>query len=190
MVRWAAQRGEHPELGGPLDALWVIPVFRHAYAEKARLSPFEHRLQMCRLCFEGRGFPVPVQVLDVERTLSAEGGPSVTGTVDVVEHLQRENPDTQFGLLLGADTAADLVRGRWKRSETLLQLVRLVVVAREGTPTEGLRRKGVTPGPELERVSSTEARASRDSEALKTLVVPEVAAYIAKHRLYTHPDPG
>lgn len=181
VVRWAAERGIHPELGGRLDAIWILPVYRHAYAAKAGLSSYEHRLEMCRLCFEQRGFPVDVTVMDLERELAMSRGQQHTGTVDVVEHLQALHPEASFGLLLGADTAADLLRGRWRRSKDLLAQVRLVVVPRVGVGGELLRGVTAADAPALDSVSSTAARQRRD---LTDLVVPEVAAYIQAQGLY------
>lgn len=188
LVRWAAERREHPELGGELDAIWVLPVHRHAYEDKSDLAPFRHRLEMCRRCFEGRDLPVRVVVDDAERVVS-EGRPSQPiGTIDVVEHLQGREPDARFGLLLGADTARDLLQGRWKRSGDLLSRVGLVVVPRAGfAPPSDLDLPIADDAPALGSVSSTQARGRVKRGRLREVVTPEVADYIETHGLYRSP---
>ena len=83
------------------------------------------------------------------------GGPNaaagMVGTIDVVRHLIRAHPDLDFGLLLGADTYRDLTSGRWKESDALVKLVRVVPVRRKGVDSE-------IAGPEFEEVSSTAKR--------------------------------
>lgn len=37
--------------------VWVLPVFKHIYASKHNLAPFEDRVRMCQLTFEGLGQP-------------------------------------------------------------------------------------------------------------------------------------
>jgi nicotinate (nicotinamide) nucleotide adenylyltransferase len=184
LVRWAARRDAQPELGGPLDAIWVLPVYRHVYPEKAELAPFEDRVRMCELTFEGEGGPVPVEVSRVEAEAAGASGPEGPphGTLDVIEQLEARHPDARFGLLLGADTAEDLRAGRWRRSAELLARVPLVVAPRRGAAS--------APGeaadaPRLEPVSSSAARAAAaDPARLRELVTPQVAAYIEDRGLY------
>ena len=47
--------------------VWVLPVYRHAYASKRDLAAFEHRLRMCELGL--RDAASNVRVLDTERAL-------------------------------------------------------------------------------------------------------------------------
>lgn len=182
LVRWAATRGHFPELNGPIDALWIIPVYRHAFAEKSTLSPFEHRIEMCRLCFLEESYPVSVEVLDVERDIARRRPQERIGTIDVVDELQQAYPKARFGLLLGADTAQDLVSGRWKAGERLLSTVTLVAVPRAGFEDRG----GVVmahEAPALGRVSSTAARKAKGAD-LRRWVTPKVADYIEGRGLY------
>ena len=195
LVRWVATRPAHPELGGPIEAVWVLPVARHAFAEKANLADFEHRLAMCRLAFEDLPGGVPVEVLDVEREVARARAGRPVGTIDVIEALEARHPEVRFGLLLGADTARDLVRGRWRRADELRARIPLVVVGRPGDA--GLEGDlAVAPdAPAPSAVSSTEARRAT-GDRLRALVAPAVADYIERHGLYAAgrsggpPDPG
>jgi nicotinate (nicotinamide) nucleotide adenylyltransferase len=169
IVAWAAGRAD-------VDEIWVVPVYRHAFEEKREMPSFEHRMAMARIAFE----PISekVKVLDVERRVAeALGSDRLIGTVDVVRELVREHPGVELGLLLGADTYRDLMAGRWKESDALKEMVRVVPVSRKGID-ESLG------GPALDEVSSTECRRTDDVEELELVLQPEVLAYIRDHRLY------
>lgn len=183
ILRWAVTRESHPELGGPVDAIWVLPVYRHVFDEKSGLAPFEDRVQMCRLAFENRGLPVEVKTL--ERTLAEAHPGRRTGTMDLVEHCRRLEPNTLFGLLLGADTARDLVHGRWRRGDELLSDVAIVVVPRVGVEVSNRDLAPLTlaeDAPAPLAGSSTGARTRiRDRERF---LDPLVAAYVRENGLY------
>ena len=139
------------------------------------MPSFEHRLAMARLAFEP--LSPKVKVLDVEKDVAGTMPGKLVGTIDVVRHLIREHPDVDFGLLLGADTHRDLMSGRWKESDVLVKLVRVVPVRRKGVDSE-------IAGPEFEEVSSTDCRRTTDVAALSDVLQPEVLSYIRQHRLY------
>jgi nicotinate-nucleotide adenylyltransferase len=172
MVSWAAARDD-------VDEIWVLPVYRHAFEEKRDMPSFEHRLEMARLAFT----PISpkVKVMDVERDVAEELGADrvdrLIGTIDVVRHLVREHPDVDFGLLLGADTYRDLIAGKWKESDALKKLVRIVPVSRKGIDE-------TLDGPELDEISSTDCRSTGDVEALARVLPAPVLEYIRAHRLY------
>ncbi|MBK6685127.1 MAG: nicotinate-nicotinamide nucleotide adenylyltransferase [Deltaproteobacteria bacterium] len=186
LVRWAASRPTHPELGGPLDALWVLPVYRHAFGDKRQMVAFEHRMAMAKLAFEGLpGLLVPVEVKDTERRVWLEKErvgevDTVVGTIDLVQALLAEHPGIQLGLLLGADTFRDLQAGRWKASGELLATVKVVVVPRIGVDLSVPRPDGPALGP----ISSSALRASRDPAVWAAALQPEVWAYVQAHHLY------
>jgi nicotinic acid mononucleotide adenylyltransferase len=121
--------------------------------------------------------------------------------------LQRDEPSTDFSFCLGADTFLDLMAGKWKRSQDVIHLLRgrLFVIPRPingkggGDPNFDLEdrinelnyREGESNNaatllsvPTLQPISSTMARQCHDLEMLQSLVVPDVLAYIRKHRLY------
>ncbi|MEL6187572.1 MAG: nicotinate-nicotinamide nucleotide adenylyltransferase [Myxococcota bacterium] len=184
LVRWAARRTTYPELGGPIDAMWILPVFRHAYAEKSGQTSFVHRFEMSRLCFEGRNEPVPIVVSDAERELAAARPEERLGTIDLLDHLEARHSGTRFGFLLGADTARDLFLGKWKGGHTLLTRAGWVVVPRVGVSLDpDLGVVWAHDAPALGKVSSTAARRAHSKERLRWLT-PEVAAYVERHGLY------
>ncbi|MBI4306649.1 MAG: hypothetical protein HY678_10065 [Chloroflexi bacterium] len=169
MVAWAAARDD-------VDEIWVVPVYRHAVEEKRDMPSFAHRFEMARLAFEQ--LSEKVRVLDAERRLAESlGSDSLIEMSDVVRDLARLHPDAEFGLLLGADTYRDLMAGKWKESEALRGMVRIIPVPRKGMDED-------FPGPELEVVSSTECRETTDLGFLSRALQPEVLRYMQQHRLY------
>ncbi len=196
LVSWAATRqhlpDDLPDVGGrPVDEVWVLPVFRHAFEEKRELAPFEHRLAMARLAFESLpGLEGRVRVLDVERRLAeqaarvaAERGeaPGRLGTIDVLRALSAEHPEVSFVLLLGGDTYRDLQEGRWKESAALRAMAPVLIVPRIGQAEEV---PASADAPRLAEVSSSEVRRSTDVALLGRALQPEVLAYIRAHGLY------
>lgn len=186
IVRWAATKDRFEELDGPVDQVWVLPVYIHAFEEKRSMPSFEHRLRMAELNFDGlEGVEEgKVRVLPTERDVYQEQPGERVGTIDVVRALTATHPDRRFALLLGEDTYEDLSAGKWKESEALLSMVKVVVVPRVGVEA-GVDR---TDGPALTDVSSTAVRNSADLSFLKRVLRKAVMEYIRTHRLYAFGD--
>lgn len=188
IVRWAAQKAGFDAFDGqPADQVWVLPVYRHAFSSKRGMPDFAHRLAMARIAFQSEMPQIApkVRVLDVERTVvrAAEGAP--VGTVDVVRHVLAADPGRRLALLLGADTHRDLLQGKWKESEALRGLVRVL-----GLPRLGVGGAPRADGPELSAVSSSQVRASGDLSFLAAALQPGVLAYIRTHQLYAFASDG
>lgn len=188
IVRWAATKTDFAELDGPVDEVWVLPVFRHAFSDKRDMPSFLHRLRMAELAFgdlpgveDGR-----VRVRDDERRLhEGHAGPDRLGTIDLLRDLRVRYPERRFALLLGEDTYADLEAGRWKESDALRSMVPVVVVPRAGVDA-GVDR---SDAPALTDVSSSAVRRSTDESFLREALSPPVRDYIVRHRLYAFGDP-
>lgn len=181
-----------------IDEVWVLPVYKHAFASKSNLLPFEHREAMAKRAFENLpGLEGRVHVKDAEkRVIQAAFGAAEAagtdpaqvrvGTIDVVRTLMKEHPDTQFVLALGGDTYADLRGGKWKEGDTLQQLVPIVVLPRAGVAgVEGTEENA----PKLTDISSTQVRGSTDEAFLAQALHPEVLAYMKAHKLYAFAEP-
>ncbi len=203
IVSWGAENlkadlpnDEKPELAREnvaMDEVWVMPVFKHLFSSKSNLVDFDHRFNMAKLAFENLpGIEGRVKVSDVERQVitealdqavqKGEGPESVrVGTIDIVERLIADNPDTEFVLALGGDTYRDLKGGKWKRGDDLQAQVPIVVIPRKGVDgVEGSEDNG----PELTDISSTKVRGSIDLEFLQGALHPDVLQYIQDHDLY------
>lgn len=179
IVRWGATDlrvdlpdDAHPERARenvPIDEVWALPVYRHAFASKSDLPPFDVRFELCQAGLEHMpGLEGRVLVKDTERVVveaahakaKAEGLPPESvrvGTIHVIRHLMADpaNKDLQFVLALGGDTYRDLMNGKWIEGDTLQQLLPIVVVSRKGV--DGVQGSEDNPPP-LADISSTQVR--------------------------------
>jgi nicotinate (nicotinamide) nucleotide adenylyltransferase len=181
IVRFLAGLESIPGLG-QVDAVWVLPVYRHVFLEKRTMPSFGHRMAMARLAFESLpDIPIgKVSVLPIEQEVAAWTGRDEVSTYEVVELLRKRYPNRRFALVLGADTFLDLLAGRWQHSQALLDTVPVIAVPRPGYP----RVQGVPlEMPTLGAVSSSVVRSASDAERRRVLQA-EVHAYVTDHDLY------
>ena len=112
---------------GRFKEVWVLPVYQHMFTAKRKMEAFEHRMEMCKLCFvpESTMFTtvrvMPIEKEAFEEAAKKEGGDGSKvriGTVDVIRYIREKCVDesTSIHLVLGADTFKDLVAGKWKQS--------------------------------------------------------------------------
>lgn len=143
------------------------------------VTPANVRVEMVSALIDSEpGFAVDTREID-------RGGP--TYTADTLESLRLEMPDTEFFLILGADTASRI--DTWVRPDDVLALSSLVVVNR-GTATaelpplaEAARVVEVSMSPV--EASSTRIRAAVVSgNDVAEWTGPSVARVIAAHHLY------
>lgn len=170
----------------------LIAAGRSPHKEQNPLASGEHRMAMLRLAIEGHA---GLEASDVE-----VNRPQPSYTYDTVEHFRNLYGDsTILYWLLGADLVRDL--GTWYRVCELVDHCRIAVMVRggyEGPDLSGLEgqigaarvdqlRQWVIPTPAIE-VSSTEIRKRlAEGKPLRDEVPAAVAAYIARHGLYTRP---
>ncbi|GMF09175.1 unnamed protein product [Phytophthora lilii] len=183
------------------DEVWLLPVYQHIFSSKRHLAPFEHRVKMCQLALEslrGQGDGgAELKVAEEERAMfEHEAAKSDSpkqlrlGSIDLVRFLLNKYPGTSFTMLLGGDTYADLLAGKWKRGDELMQLVKLLVVDRKGVESpwrdrgESKERVSYVNFPGLTDVSSTMVRATEDRAELEKHLDPAVLDYIVEHKLY------
>lgn len=147
------------------DGVWVIPAKQNPF--KATQTPFNQRLEMCRLAFGDLGEAVQVRA-DDER---------LTGyTIDLVRKLTREHPDDQLTFVGGSDLKAEI--NQWKESEALQQLVSFEFLPRPPEPNS----------PFLD-ISSTQVREALAGGAPPEKYLPKkVAEYVKIKQLYPPPN--
>ncbi len=150
-----------------IDEVWVVPTFQHAFGKRS--APFEERLAMCRLAFSHLR---NVVVSDVEARLGGE-----SRTIFTLEQLRKENPESTYRLVMGAD----LLEGtsRWLRWDEVAALAPPLVVGRRGYPLpEGCPL-------EMPEVSSSALRARLAAgQSIDGWVPQKVAAHIEAQKLY------
>jgi nicotinate-nucleotide adenylyltransferase len=118
------------------------------------------------------------------RELEREG-PSYT--VDTLRSLRAEFPVDELCLLVGADTARDLLE--WREAEAIPALARIIVLTRPGAEMPGLEEAGELLEVPRVDVSATEVRERVGrGEPIDDMVPLAVAEYIESHRLYSAGD--
>jgi nicotinate-nucleotide adenylyltransferase len=148
------------------------------------ISPAEHRAAMVEAAIAHEPRFV-LSRIELDRP-----GPSFT--LDTVRTLQAAEPGHVWVLLIGQDQYANL--HTWAHWRELLALVELAVANRPGParaphPDVRAHPHRMVPLPMLD-ISSTQIRAAAAlGHDLSPMVPPEVARYIAQHRLYAGDEP-
>jgi nicotinate-nucleotide adenylyltransferase len=105
-----------------LDAVWLMPVGTppHREIDSSTDPGDDTRVNMCRLAVLGQP-GLEVSTVEVER-----GGTSYT--VDTLDGLVKQHPDTDFTLIIGADQA--MAFGNWRDPERIAELADIAVATR------------------------------------------------------------
>lgn len=144
-----------------IEAVWVVPCFEHPFGKL--MSPFEHRLEMCKLAFSS--FEKRVRVLSVEKEFKGK-----SYTFRTLSHLKKKYPNLSFVLLVGKDVMQDV--SKWYRYEDLKKEVEWFVLPRG--------KKSMIPD-----VSATSIRKRVcEGKAVGAFVPENVIEYILKNGLY------
>lgn len=171
-----------------LEKLILIPSAKPPHKTGRLLAPDEDRLAMCRLAVSG---DPQIEVSDVE--LRSEG-PSYT--VRTLREFREQYGEAEIIFLVGADMLRDF--HLWYNFEEIVQLARIVTMPRPGVHLADLTELRLALGDAaVERlladllatplmdISSTEIRRRlKADQPIGDLVPPDVARYIADHRLY------
>lgn len=155
-------------LVGPIDELWVVPVFQHPFSKE--LASFEDRLAMCELAFRGLA---RATVSTVEREL---GGESLT--LRTLERLRELHPTWAFRLVIGSDVVPDLPK--WHRFDRIAELAPPLVLERKGATS----REARALLPEISSTAVRELFAKGALEEVGSLVPHEVVTYVRERGLY------
>jgi nicotinate-nucleotide adenylyltransferase len=177
-----------------LDVLHILPT-GHAWHKSRILSSAEDRVAMCELAFGD----LPDVRLD-PREIQREG-PSYTA--DTLRELQREYPQAELFLVLGADQLLSFKS--WVRWQEVLELATLAVANRATnigadasldqdleTDLSGVDLPFELLNMPLKNISASAVRArvgqpALSAAALDVLVPEAVARYISQHHLYQPP---
>ncbi|MBQ3133716.1 MAG: nicotinate (nicotinamide) nucleotide adenylyltransferase [Clostridia bacterium] len=170
-----------------LDRVLWMPTAVPPHKIKSDMADAAHRLAMCEAI--AASHPL-ITVSDWE---IRQGGASFT--VDTLTHLTAEHPHDEWYLLTGADMFRTL--GTWRRFPDIAKMAVLCGIARDDSSSDDLMPvaaslasagggHAVVLPVEAPTVSSTAIRdAIAGGGEWRSLVPPEVAAYIDKHHLYT-----
>ena len=182
-----------------LDRVMFIPACLPPHKNGKPVSPFAHRLGMCRLAAEGHP---RFSVSDIE---SRRQGPSYS--VDTLRDLRHLHPTDQLFFILGMDAFLDLPN--WQSFQELFTIADFIVISRPGYPRDRVEEilKVVSPqfshDPREKRylhpsgyfvnfwettlldISSTNIRQYiREGKSIRYLLPEKVYEYIKTHGLY------
>lgn len=155
------------------DQVWLLPNFRQSPPKN--VAPVSDRLAMVRLLEESK---ILISTIEIDHALSGE-------TIEILPFLPASNT---YAFIMGSDQL--ITFSQWQQYKKLLQALQFWVYPRKGYPLfplfSGMR---VLSGEPFD-VSSTDVRKRVfTGESLAGLVLKNVAAYIAKHGLYTAVSP-
>jgi nicotinate-nucleotide adenylyltransferase len=168
-----------------LDRVLWVPAAVPPHKQGATITPVEARLSMLQLALAGNS-AFEISRVDIDR-------PGPHYSVDMLELLAGQNPQTELCFLIGGDSLRDLPT--WHEPARLLRLVVLVVMRRPGAvyELEGLEQS--IPGVQAHTlflhapmidISARDIRCCvADGRSIRYLLPDSVIEFIAEHRLYT-----
>ena len=164
-----------------LDRLVFVPAATQPLKVGRDTAPAEQRLEMTALLLAGDP-RFEVDPIEIQRT-------GLSYTVDTLEAFAGRYPAAERYFLVGADVVETF--HKWRQPERVLELARLVILARatdggdEARPLPGGPRQPISLPTRRVDVSSTEVRARvRDGRSIHGFVPDAVAEYIARGGLY------
>jgi nicotinate-nucleotide adenylyltransferase len=139
-----------------VDEVWLVPSFHHPFGKT--LTDYAYRVEMCQAM--ANQYAPWLCVSQAESLVGKEGR-----TIDLLEFLLPQHPDTRFCLVIGSDILGDLPK--WKAWHSIEAMVDVVVLHRAGFPSVR------AVGPPLANVSSTEIRKSLQSGTVPSGLMPQ-----------------
>jgi nicotinate-nucleotide adenylyltransferase len=168
-----------------LESVVFVPAGQPPHKPGRAISRARHRLAMLELALASNPHFITSRV-DLER-------PGPCYTVDTLALLREEwGPEVELHLIVGADSLREM--HTWYQPKRIIDLARLVVAPRPGSPLDlprlgkslpGLsRRVRIIQAPLLE-ISGTDLRQRvREGRSIKYYLPDEVEAHILRHGLY------
>ncbi len=171
-----------------LDQVWFLPTAHQPFKPGGPFASNADRLAMLKLALADQA-GCEIRTDEIDR-----GGMSYT--VDTLTHLTESNPDTEWFLLMGADSLADFPF--WRRPADICRLATPLVVNRAGEPAPNFGHLSEIVSPSrLAQIESLEVKmppmaisstSIREAIALgkewQSQVPHAVAEYIDEHGLY------
>jgi nicotinate-nucleotide adenylyltransferase len=169
-----------------LDSVLFVPCRQPPHRPQPPAADAEHRYAMTVLatCTNAN---FRASRIELER-------PAPSYSVDTLRQLHDQRPAAELFFITGADAVRELAT--WREPQRLIELARLVAIARPGYDLGGLERdlgefaRAVSPlrAPGVD-ISSTEIRQRvAQGRPIKYLTPEPVEAYIAKYGLYRGDD--
>jgi nicotinate-nucleotide adenylyltransferase len=162
-----------------LDRVLFLPAAVPPHKQHLAITNAKTRLDMLSIAVGGNP-AFEISTVEIDRA-------GVSYTIDTLESLQSQNPDSELWLIVGADTINDVPN--WRRPDDVVQIAFFGVAGRPGfplSPPASLPKLRLSPiqMPLLE-VSSTYLRAQVASGGSVRYLIPAgVEAFIRAQQLY------
>lgn len=175
---------EEIKIKAELDKIIIMPSGVSPHKSSCGLIDSYHRLEMCRLAFNGDCY----EVSDIE--IQRQGK---SYTVNTVTELKKIYPDDELFLIMGSDML--LCFDRWYRYEDILSMVTICATTRQGDTSldelkkysrDVLKKETLIIDFEPFECSSTKVRSALLSgEDISSFVGENIMDYIKDNSLYT-----
>lgn len=172
-----------------VDEVWYVPVKLHPFgknisADKDRLAMLEKVLEEIRTTHPDLKDKIKINTWELEQQEQSY-------TIHTLDSFAQEYPDNKFQWVIGSDNLEKF--NLWQDYKRILEEYGVFVYPRQGYFIRDLRggMHYLGDGPFIP-ISSTEIRkgiqspkfVASDTSALPEFILPEVAEYATKHRLY------
>ncbi|MEE1080306.1 MAG: nicotinate (nicotinamide) nucleotide adenylyltransferase [Bacteroidales bacterium] len=164
---------------GIVDEIWLIRSPQNPLKSSATLLSDNHREAMLELAIVGHE---GLKINTIEDHL-----PKPNYSVNTLRALQKQHPDDEFHLIIGADNWE--IFDRWREWTEIVSKFHLIIYPRPGYPypevdTVRYPNVQVVDAPQFD-ISSTEIRERyKKGELISHLVTPDVLTYINQNKLY------
>lgn len=159
-----------------VDEVWLVVSPQNPFKQDVELADTQHRLNMARLAV---GDNEKIKISEVELSL-----PKPSYTIDTLRALEKEYPEIEFSIIMGADNLMGL--NRWKEAETLLSRYRIIVYPRPGYEAKELEGAHIeiVDAPQVD-ISSTQLRRwIGEGRSVLYFTNDKVIEYFSQNNLY------
>jgi nicotinate (nicotinamide) nucleotide adenylyltransferase len=165
---------------GDADRVLVAPCWDHPLGKS--LAPFERRMSWMRLALAHHDERVQVSAIEAELARERGGRPSYT--LELLEAVAAQYPDSRVRLVVGSDIVRSGETERWHRWDQIAERFDPIVVPRAGWSEPGAAAlpevSSTAVRAQMEQLRAGGAAADEARAALATMVPAAVAAAIER----------
>ena len=160
-----------------LDQVWFVVSPHNPHKQKETLLEFHHRLEMVHLAV---GNDPHFRVSDIEYRM-----PQPSYTIDTLSYLAEKYPETEFGLIIGADNLKNF--HKWKNSNKIIEKYHRYLYPRSDSEVIDIQshpNSSLVIAPKIEISSSFIRRGISEGKDMKYFLPEKVFEYIDRMNLY------
>jgi len=171
-----------------LDQVWFLLSARPPHKSDRTITPFDRRADMLTLALAGHEDKFRVETIENDR-------PGLSYTSDTLDGLSEKHPDTEWFLILGADSVKDLPT--WHEPQRIVSRAKILIAARPGHPSWSAAqlasavamptqdvRVGIVEVPLIDIASRDLRHRVADSRSILFQLPRAVEVYIREKKLY------